>query len=84
MTQSPHFWVFGKQGAVHSANSISRPRILDFAEVRQKNAILVSGRTRCARSSEDLLDKLNRLAGWKVSVVAMSGMNVELDTPMTG
>lgn len=29
----------------------------------------------------DLLDTLNRLAGWKVSVVAMSGMTFELDTP---
>lgn len=33
------------------------------------------------RSTQDLLDTLNRLAGWKVSVVAMSGMTFELDTP---
>ena len=33
------------------------------------------------RSTQDLLDTLYRLAGWKVSVVAMSGMTFELDTP---
>ena len=33
------------------------------------------------RSTQDLLDTLNRLAGWKVSVVAISGMTFELDTP---
>lgn len=27
------------------------------------------------------MDTLNKLAGWKVSVVAMSGMTFELDTP---
>ena len=44
-------------------------------------AILVSELSRWGRSTQDLLDTLNRLAGWKVSVVAMSGMTFELDTP---
>src|SRR3546814_6902206 len=33
------------------------------------------------RSTQDLLDTLNRLSGWRVSVVAMSGMTFEVDTP---
>ena len=37
--------------------------------------------SRWGRSTQDLLDTLHRLAGWKVSVVAMSGMTFELDTP---
>ncbi len=37
--------------------------------------------SRWGRSTQDLLDALHRLAGWKVSVIAMSGMTFELDTP---
>ena len=33
------------------------------------------------RSTQDLLDTMNKLAGCKVSVVAMSGMTVELEKP---
>ncbi|MDO5758774.1 MAG: recombinase family protein [Rhodobacterales bacterium] len=42
---------------------------------------MVSELSRWGRSTQDLLDTLNRLAGWKVSVMAMSGMTFELDTP---
>ena len=45
------------------------------------DAILVTELSRWGRSTQDLLDTLYRLAGWKVSVVAMSGMAFELDTP---
>ena len=38
----------------------------------------LGGKTECRLSG---LDTLNRLAGWKVSVVAMNGMTFELDTP---
>ena len=50
-------------------------------EARQIDAILVSELSRWGRFTQDLLDTLNRLAGWKVSVVAMNGMSFELDTP---
>jgi len=55
--------------------------LLDLAQARQIDAILVSELSRWGRSTQDLLDTLNRLAGWKVSVVAMNGMTFELDTP---
>jgi DNA invertase Pin-like site-specific DNA recombinase len=64
-----------------SANRVARNRILDLAQARQIDAILVSELSRWGRSTQDLLDTLNKLAGWKVSVVAMSGMTFELDTP---
>lgn len=63
------------------ANRVARNRILDLAQARQIDAILVSELSRWGRSTQDLLDTLNKLAGWKVSVVAMSGMTFELDTP---
>lgn len=33
------------------------------------------------RSTQDLLDTLYKLAGWNVSVIAMSGMTFDLGTP---
>ena len=50
-------------------------------QVRQINAILVTGLSRWGRSTQDLLTTLDQLANWKNSVVAMSGMTLELDTP---
>jgi putative DNA-invertase from lambdoid prophage Rac len=63
------------------ASRAARNRILDLAQARQIDAVLVTELSRWGRSTQDLLDTLHRLAGWKVSVVAMSGMTFELDTP---
>lgn len=73
--------VFRETASGASANRTARNQILDLAQARQIDAILVSELSRWGRSTQDLLDTLNRLAGWKVSVVAMSGMTFELDTP---
>jgi len=63
------------------ASRAARNRILDLAQARDIDAVLVTELSRWGRSTQDLLDTLYRLAGWKVSVVAMSGMTFELDTP---
>jgi len=63
------------------ASRAARNRILDIAQAREIDAVLVTELSRWGRSTQDLLDTLHRLAGWKVSVVAMSGMTFELDTP---
>ena len=73
--------VFKDTASGASANRIARNRVLDLAQARQIDAILVSELSRWGRSTQDLLDTLNRLAGWKVSVVAMSGMTFEVETP---
>ena len=73
--------VFKETASGASANRVARNQILDLAQARQIDAILVSELSRWGRSTQDLLDTLNKLAGWKVSVVAMSGMTFELDTP---
>ena len=73
--------VFKETASGASANRAARNRILDLAQARKIDAILVSELSRWGRSTQDLLDTLNRLAGWKVSVVAMNGMTFELDTP---
>ncbi|MBY6059708.1 recombinase family protein [Leisingera daeponensis] len=73
--------VFKETASGASANRTARNRVLDLAQARQIDAILVSELSRWGRSTQDLLETLNRLAAWKVSVVAMSGMTFELDTP---
>jgi DNA invertase Pin-like site-specific DNA recombinase len=73
--------VFKETASGASANRAARNQILDLAQARQIDAILVSELSRWGRSTQDLLDTLNRPAGWKVSVVAISGMTFELDTP---
>ena len=73
--------VFKETASGAAANRVARNRILDLAQARQIDAILVSELSRWGRSTQDLLDTLNKLAGWKVLVVAMSGMTFELDTP---
>ncbi len=59
----------------------ARNRIMKLAQAHQIDAILVTELSRWGRSTQDLLGTLDQLAGWKVSVVAMSGMTFELDTP---
>ncbi len=64
-----------------SANRAARKKVMDLAQARQIGAVPVSELSRWGRSTQDLLATLHRLAGWKVSVVAMNGMTLELDTP---
>ena len=73
--------IFKETASGTSSNRGARNRIIDLAQARKIDAVLVTELSRWGRSTQDLLDTLNRLAGWKVSVVAMSGMTFELDTP---
>ena len=58
-----------------------RKRVLALAQRREIDAVLVTELSRWGRSTQDLLATLYQLAGWNVSVVAMSGMTFELGTP---
>ena len=73
--------VFKETGSGTKANRAERNKVIDLAQARKIDAILVSELSRWGRSTQDLLDTLNKLAGWKVSVAAMSGMTFELDSP---
>ncbi len=73
--------IFRETASGASANRAARKKVMDLAQTRQIDVVLVSELSRWGRSTQDLLASLHRLAGWKVSVVAMSGMTFELDTP---
>ena len=62
-------------------NRLVRNRVLGFAQARRLDAVLVTELSRWGRSTQDLLDTVYKLAGWKVSGIAMRGMTFELDTP---
>ncbi|MFV0473499.1 MAG: recombinase family protein [Pikeienuella sp.] len=73
--------VFKETASGTVASRAVRNQIIDLAQARKVDAVLVTELSRWGRSTQDLLDTLHRLAGWKVSVIAMSGMTFELDTP---
>ena len=73
--------IFKETASGTSENRSARNRLIDLAQARKVDAILVTELSRWGRSTQDLLDTMNKLAGWKVSVVAMSGMTFELETP---
>lgn len=73
--------VFKDTASGTKANRLARNRIIELAQARKIDAVLVTELSRWGRSTQDLLDTLSRLSGWKVSIVAMSGMTFELDTP---
>ena len=58
-----------------------RRRILELAQARRIDAVLVTELSRWGRSTQDLLATLHQLAGWRVSMVAMNGLALELGTP---
>lgn len=62
-------------------NRHSRNKVMELAQQRKIDVILVTKLSRWGRSTQDLLETLNKLASWKVSVVAESGMTFELDSP---
>lgn len=73
--------VFRETASGMKANRSARTEVMKLAQARHIDAILVTELSRWGRSTQDLLDTLNRLSGWRVSVVAMSGMTFEVDTP---
>ena len=73
--------IFKETASGTSANRSARNRLIDLDQARKIDAFLVMELSRWGRFTQDLLDTMNKLAGWKVSIVAMSGMSFELETP---
>ena len=60
---------------------IERKRVMDLAQRRQIDAVLVTELTRWGRSTQDLMGTLGELAGWDVSLIAQTGLQFDLATP---
>jgi putative DNA-invertase from lambdoid prophage Rac len=57
-----------------------RAKVLARARARQIEAILVTELSRWGRSTQDLVQTLDDLHGWKVSVLAQTGLSFDLST----
>ncbi len=58
-----------------------RGKVLALAQSRKIDAVLVTELTQWGRSTLDLLHTLQDLQGWKVSLIAQTGMQLDLSTP---
>lgn len=60
---------------------IERKKVMELAQRREIDAVLVTEMTRWGRSTQDLMDTLGQLASWDVSLIAQSGLTFDLSTP---
>ncbi|MBB4278658.1 hypothetical protein GGE12_006469 [Rhizobium mongolense] len=65
---------FKETGSGAKLDRTERRKIMALAQSQQIDAILVAELSRWGRSTIDLLNTLCELEGWKVSIIAMSGM----------
>jgi DNA invertase Pin-like site-specific DNA recombinase len=60
---------------------VQRKRVMELAQRRGIDAVLVTEMTRWGRSTQDLMDTLGQLASWDVSLIAQTGLTFDLSTP---
>lgn len=61
--------------------TIERVKVMELAQARKIDAVLVTEMTRWGRSTQDLMDTLGQLASWDVSLIAQTGLTFDLSTP---
>ena len=82
--QRAGFEVVGIWKEVASGAKDQRPerrRVMDLAQDRRIDAVLVTELTRWGRSTMDLVQTLQDLQAWKVSLIAQAGLQFDLSTP---
>jgi DNA invertase Pin-like site-specific DNA recombinase len=57
-----------------------RKKVMSLAQAREINAILVTELSRWGRSTQDLVQTLDDLHSWNVSVLAQTGLSFDLGT----
>lgn len=62
-------------------NKAERQKVMALAQSRKINAILVTEMTRWGRSTLDLIQTLQELHSWGVSLIAQTGLQFDLTTP---
>ena len=60
---------------------VERKKVMELAQARKIDAVLVTEMTRWGRSTQDLMDTLGQLASWDVSLIAQTGLTFDLSTP---
>jgi putative DNA-invertase from lambdoid prophage Rac len=62
-------------------NRLERKQIINLAQARKIDGVLVTELTRWGRSTIDLITTLQDLVHWGVSVIATTGLQFDLTTP---
>jgi putative DNA-invertase from lambdoid prophage Rac len=62
-------------------NRVERKKVMNLAQAREIDGVLVTELTRWGRSTIDLITTLQDLAHWGVSVIATTGLQFDLTTP---
>ncbi len=60
---------------------VERKRVMELAQRRGIDAVLVTEMTRWGRRTQDLMDTLGQFASWDVSLIAQTGLTFDLSTP---
>jgi putative DNA-invertase from lambdoid prophage Rac len=73
--------VWSEFGSGMKLDRLKRKEVMTIARARKIDAVLVTELTRWGRSTIDLINTLNDLHSWKVSLIAQTGMQFDLSTP---
>lgn len=74
--------VFTEKASGGRKDRAERRKVITLAQSGQIQAILVTELNRWGRSTQDLLQTLQELSNWRVSLLPMNGMQMDLSTPM--
>ena len=72
--------VFKETASGAKTDRAERKKVMALAQAREIDAILVTELSRWGRSTQDLVQTLDDLHSWKVSVLAETGLSFDLST----
>jgi putative DNA-invertase from lambdoid prophage Rac len=72
--------VFKETASGARNDRVERQKVMALAQARKIDAVLVTELSRWGRSTQDLVQTLDDLHGWGVSVLAQTGLTFDLNT----
>jgi DNA invertase Pin-like site-specific DNA recombinase len=72
--------VFRETASGAKNDRVERKKVMQLAQAKRIDAILVTELSRWGRSTQDLVQTLDDLHSWKVSLLAQSGLSFDLST----
>lgn len=73
--------IYKEKASGAKTDRIERKKVMALAQARNIDAILVTELSRWGRSTIDLVETLQAVQAWDVSVLAVSGLQFDLSTP---
>lgn len=73
--------VFKETGSGARNDRLERKKVMSLARAREISIVLVTELSRWGRSTQDLLETLEDLQSWGVSLIAQTGLQFDLSSP---